>query len=69
MLATGQTAAVTTALSLYALQPNPNFDLSALGSMCFAGLIVLIISSILSLCKNAIQPPPKKKKMTEGVDG
>mmetsp|Transcript_34480 Transcript_34480/g.68476 ORF Transcript_34480/g.68476 Transcript_34480/m.68476 type:complete len:334 (+) Transcript_34480:48-1049(+) len=48
MLALAQCAAVTTGLSLYAWQPNPQFDLSSLGSMCVSSLFVLVGASVLS---------------------
>lgn len=49
MLAVAQTAAVVTGLSMYAMQPNPKYDLSALGSLCFNGLLVLSVSVLLAL--------------------
>ena len=34
---------------MYAMQSNPKYDLSALGSFCYSGLMIMMLSSVLRL--------------------
>ena len=46
LLALAQTGAATAALTAYAFQPNAKYDLTQLGSMLLAGLVVLTVSTV-----------------------
>lgn len=47
-LALTQTTAAVLALTLYAFQPNPRYDLTGLGSSFFVALIVLLATGLLA---------------------
>jgi len=52
LLVLGQTALATLALSIYAFQPNPKFDMNQLGSMLYSALTCLMGLGLVSLFLN-----------------